>query len=167
MSDAVQAPTGRCRCFQGSCRSRCREHCAAPPTFVLHSPRSSAQASARRSCLLGRSLPLLEWLEGKSLPTQTQWRWGELRGNWSLGVERVVGQPVSRATAMHAGARRSPTDYCPRTPTRLPACGVSPGRTRLSARFPDVQGKYREISRFQALAGRSLSECRVISNRWT
>ncbi len=38
----------------------------ASPTFVADTSRVTAQASSRRSCLLGPFVSFLEWLEGKS-----------------------------------------------------------------------------------------------------
>ena len=67
--DALQALRSSLHCsccFQGPCRSRRRERCAAPPTLVLDTSGAAAQASTRRPCFLGPAISPLEWLERKS-----------------------------------------------------------------------------------------------------
>jgi TetR/AcrR family transcriptional regulator len=84
---ALRSSLRRRRRPQGSCRSRCREHCTAPATFMLRSRKLSAQASAHRSCLLGAALPLLESLEGGAGYCEA----GHCSGLASQGLQALLG----------------------------------------------------------------------------
>jgi len=109
--DAVQAATDALRCcrrFQGSCRSRRREYCTAPPTFVLHSPRTSPQAWARRSCFLGAALPLLGWLEGRSGYSEASHRFG--LASQGLQTPLAMEEPKTRSRQTSDFGRSSKAD---------------------------------------------------------
>jgi len=89
-----------------------------PAVSGSDSPDLNRQNPAESREYLGSSPDASE----ESLLTQTQWRWGEERGNWSQWP--LPGNPNR---------------------TGLPAGGGSQGRTRLLGQFPEPQGKYREI----------------------